>query len=63
MQEGKQRPIELTEAEIRQAAAGKSEELMEKQIKPMQLTEAEIREAAEGKSETVFQRKAKHKKD
>jgi len=63
MQEGKQAPIALTEAEIRQAAAGKSEQLMEKRIKPLAITEAEIKLAAQGKSEAVFQRKAKSKKD
>jgi hypothetical protein len=57
--EGRERPIQLTEAELKQAAAGKSEALFERKAKPIQLTEADLKQAAAGKSEQVVKKKTK----
>ncbi len=59
--QAKQRPVKLTEAEVKEAAEGKSEKVLERRVKPMQLTEAEVKEAAEGRSEKVWERKMKQR--
>ncbi len=55
--EGRERPVALTPEELKEAAAGRSEQVLERRAKPLALSEAELKEAAAGRSEQIHVKK------
>lgn len=55
----REKPVHLTEAQVKQAAEGKSQKVMEDRPKPIKITEEEVKLAAQGKSQHLHEREQK----